>query len=178
VAIVATDLKRRLTTTAGSSGNSTAQGSPDASLGKYVSTTDLTDATLQNLFDAVSGDDNAASEVEYRALGFYNAHGSLTYQAVKAWLSSETAGGASLAIGLDPVGVVAVTAIAGTSIANEDTAPAGVTFSAPTTKGAGLSVGDVPAGSCFILWLRRTAANTAALDTDGAVVAVEGDTAA
>ena len=93
-------------------------------------------------------------------------------------ISAEVASGASVAIGLDPVGVATIASILGTSIATETSAPAGVTFTSPTTKGAGLAPASVPAGSAFIVWVRRTAANTAAVDSDGATFTVEGDTAA
>lgn len=178
MAIVAADLKVRLTIKTGASGNASAQGDPNQSLGKYASTTDLVDATLNNLFDNISGDENAASTVDYRAVVLYNSHGSLTLTAPKIWISSEVSGGASVAIGLDPIGVAAVTAILGTSIANETTAPAGVSFSAPTTKAGGLAPADIPAGSAVLLWVRRTAANNTAVDSDGAALSFAGDTAA
>lgn len=178
MSILTTDVKHRLTIKTGVAGDANAQADPNQALGKYASTTDLTDATLANLFDAVSGDENAASDVEYRALAVINNHGTLTWQAPKVWLSAEVAGGASIAIGLDPIGVAAKTAILGTSVATEQDAPAGVTFTAPTTKGAGLSVADIPAGSGCIVWFRRTAANTSAVDADGATYRVEGDSAA
>jgi len=178
VAIATTDIKYRLTTTAGSSGNSTAQGNVNNSLGKYASTTDMTDASLNNLYDNISGDENTAGTVDYRAFAVINNHGTLTWTGPKVWLLSEIAGGASLSIGLDPVGVVAASAVMGTSIGSETSAPAGVTFSAPTTKAAGLSPGDVPAGSGFIVWVKRTAANNAAIDSDGGTFRAEGDTSA
>jgi len=37
--------------TTGSAGNTTAQASPNASLGKYISTTQWTGGTLNDLFD-------------------------------------------------------------------------------------------------------------------------------
>lgn len=179
MAITATDILFKLSTTAGTAGNqntSTAAGS----LGKYISTTQMTDNTVGNLFDDVTGDENAASTVEYRCFFVHNDHGSLTWESVKVWISSEVAGGASVAIGLDPAGVTAkgLGSAQAATIANESTAPAGVTFTAPTTKAAGLSVGDIAAGSVQAIWVRRTAANTAAVDADGATIRCEGDTAA
>lgn len=180
MAITASDLTFRLSTTAGAAGDSTAQGDPDASLGKYASTTEVTDATLHNLFDRVSGDENAASDVEYRCMFVVNEHATLTLESAVAWISAEVAGGASVAIGLDPAGVVDVDAAPAqaATIANESTAPAGVTFSAPTTKGTGLAIGDVGPGQCQAVWVRRTAADTGAVDADGATISVAGDTAA
>ena len=71
-AIVSADLKYYLTVTAGAAGNTTAQGNPNASLGKYCSTTAIVDNTLDNLFDDISGDENAASTVDYRCIVIAN----------------------------------------------------------------------------------------------------------
>lgn len=179
MAITAADIKFKLSKNTGP-GNSSAQADPNDSIGGFMSSTEITDATLHNLFDKVTGDENAASEAEYRCLFIHNDHATLTWEAVKVWLSAEVAGGASAAIALDGTGVVAedlVTAQA-ERVANENTAPTGETFSAPTTKGAGLSVGDMGPGTCIAVWVRRTAANTSPLDLDGVTVRAEGDTAA
>ncbi len=180
MAIVASDIKYRLSIKTGSAGNANAQADPNASLGKYISTTDITDNTLNNLFDNISGDENAASTVDYRCIFVYNSHGSLTWQSPKVWLSSEVSGGASIAIGIDTNAASAVGSASAQAIevANETTAPGGVTFSSPTTKGAGLSLSDLPNGQCRAIWVRRTAANSAALANDGATLRTEGDTAA
>lgn len=178
--ITSSDIKFRLSTTAGSAGNSQAQANPNNSLGKYMSTTDLVDNTLNNLFDNISGDENAASTVDYRCVFVYNTHATLTLQGTKLWVSAQTAGGADAAIGLDTTAASAndsATAQALT-IANETTAPAGVTFSAPTTKPTGLDLGDLGPGQCRAFWVRRTATNSAAINNDGVTVRAEGDTAA
>lgn len=178
MAIVAADILFKFSVVA-AAGDTTA-GTAAGSLGDQISTTQLTDATLLNLFDAVSGDENAASTVDYRCFFVHNNHATLTWVAPKVWINSETAGGASVAIGLDPAGVTAkgLGSAQAATIANELAAPAGVTFSAPTTKGAGLQLADIPPGSVAAIWVRRTAANSAALDVDGAVFKVEGDTGA
>lgn len=177
--IAAGDVLRKLSVAA-AAGNTTAQPDPNASLGDQVSTTQLTNATLNNLFDDVTGDENAASDVEYRCLFIHNNHATLAYQNVVVYLQSETAGGASVAIGVDTTAASAVGSGAQQAliVANENTAPAGVTFSSPTTKAGGISVGTLAAGQVRAIWVRRTAANSAALDLDGVVLAIEGDTAA
>lgn len=179
MSISSSDILYKLATTSGSAGNSTAQGDPNASLGKYISTTTITDATVNNLFDNISGDENAASTVDYRCFFVRNNHGSLTWLSPKVWISSEVSGGASVAIGIDTTAASAIgdTSAQALTIANETTAPSGVSFSAPTTKSGGLSLSDLPAGYCRAIWVRRTAANTSAKDSDGATIRVEGDTA-
>lgn len=178
--ITDTDLLVKLSIKTGSAGNSLAQSDVNASLGKYISTTQITDATLNNLFDNVTGDENAASDVEYRCFFIHNAHATLTLIDPKVWLSAEVAGGAVAAIGIDTTAASAIgdSSAQALEVANESTAPVGVTFSAPTTKGAGLSLGDLPAGQTRAVWMRRTAANTGAVNDDGATVRVEGDTGA
>jgi len=179
MAITATDILFKLSVTTGP-GNSTAQGNVNNSLGEFMASTQITDATDNNLFDDVSGDENAASDVEYRCFFVHNNHGSLTWQAVKAWLSAEVAGGAVAAIALDQTGVVDFNSASAQAeeVGNESTAPTGESFSAPTTKGTGLTIGDVPAADVQAIWVRRTAANTAALAADGVTIRCEGDTAA
>lgn len=176
--ITSAEILRKLTVKTGTAGNTTA-GTPNGSLGKYVSTTQITDAVDNNLFDDITGDENAASTVDYRAEAVHNSNASLTLQGTKAWISAEVAGGASIAIAVDTTAASAVGATAAQllEIATETTAPTGLTFASPTTKAAGVTLGDIPAGNVKGLWWRRTAANTAALNADGATVRVEGDTA-
>lgn len=178
MAITATDILYKFSVAA-AAGNTTA-GTAAGSLGDQISTTQITDATLNNLFDDITGDENAASEAEYRGYFVHNNHGSLSWQNVVVWLSAEVAGGAVAAISVDTTGITAVGS--GTAqmktIADENTAPATQTFSAPTTKGTGLTVGSIAAGSVQGLWVRRTAANTAAVNNDGVTIRFEGDTAA
>lgn len=178
MAITASDILFKFSVSA-AAGDTTA-GSAATSLGDQISTTQITDATLGNLFDTITGDENAASDVEYRCFFVHNNHATLTWENVVVWLSSETAGGASAAISVDTTGVTpkGQASAQAKTVADESTAPASQTFTAPTTKGTGLSVGNIPAGSVAALWVRRTAANSAALDTDGVVIRFEGDTAA
>lgn len=179
MAITASDIQFRLSVNTGP-GNSTAQADPNDSIGGFVATTQVTDATLHNLFDVITGDENAASDVEYRCFFVVNKHATLTWYSAVAWLQSETAGGASVAIAKDGTGVVAYDGAGAQAerIADESTAPSGESFSSPTTKGTGISLGDIGPDECIAIWVRRTAANSAALDADGVVIRVEGDTAA
>jgi hypothetical protein len=178
--IVTADIKIRLSIKTGSAGNTAAQPDPNASLGKYISTTDLVDNSANNLFDNISGDENALGIADYRAVFIYNSHGTLTLIGPKVWFSADVAGGAVLDMGLDTTAASAVGASAAQAlqVATETDAPVGVTFSRPTTKSAGLSLGDIPPGQCRAIWIKRTAQNTAALNNDGGTISVEGDTAA
>ncbi len=178
--ITSGDIKYKLSVTTGSAGNTTAQADPNAALGKYISTTDWNQSSLSlNLFDLISGDSNAAQDVDYRCVFVWNNHATNTWYAPKVWVSEQISGGADVAIGLDATGVVPVgqAGAQAVTVANEATAPSGVTFSTPLSKATGLSVADVPAGSCFAVWLRRTATNSAAKDADGVTITASGDTA-
>ena len=179
--ITSSDIKIRLSIKTGSAGNSLAQSDVNASLGKYISTTNVTDNTANNLFDDISGDENAASTVDYRCIFVYNSHSTLTYLTPKVWLSSEVAGGASIAIAIDDIAASDLTSgsAQAAEIATETTTPTGVgAFSSPTSKGTGLSLGSLAPGKVRAIWVRRTAANSAALNSDGVTIAIEGDTTA
>jgi hypothetical protein len=174
VAITSTDIVKRLSTTSGSAGDSTA-GTPAASLGKYASSTAITDATLNNLFDDVTGAEASAGDIEYRCFFVLNNHATLTLQNATIAVQSETAGGGSITIALDNIAVSAkgsASAQAAT-IANEDTAPTGV-----GTFGTGpLTIGDMAPGQVKGIWVKRTvASSTSALNPDGVVLRISGDT--
>lgn len=177
--IVTADLEWRLTVNTGP-GDSTAQPDPDDSIGGFMSTTAIVDATEENLFANLTGDQNAASEVHYRGVMVLNDHLTLALENAVVWISAEVAGGADAAIAVAAEGVVdrdsASTQIE--RITDQEDTPATVTFSAPTTKGTGLSLGTIPAQDAAGLWVRRTATDSAAQDNDGVTLTVEGDTAA
>ena len=149
-----------------------ANANPNLSLGGAKSSTAW--ANNGALFDTISGAENAASDVEYRAVYVQNNHATLTLQAAKVYIAAETAGGASVAIALADEAVNATIE----TIADEGTAPVGPAFSTPTTTGAALTIGDLAPGAFKGIWIRRTAANTSAVTGDGFTLAVFGDTAA
>lgn len=177
--IAAADILYKFSTKVGTAGNQNT-GTADGSLGKHISTTQITDATLHNLFDVITGDENAASDVEYRCLFVHNAHATLTWQGVVVWIATEVAGGASAAISVDTTAASAIgsTSAQAKEVVDESTAPTSQTFTAPTSKGTGLLIGDLGPGQCRAIWVRRTAANTGAVNSDGVTIRCEGDTAA
>jgi hypothetical protein len=178
MAITATDILYKFSVAA-AAGDTTA-GTAATSLGDQISTTQLTDASLHNLFDVITGTENAASEAEYRCYFVHNNHATLSWENVVVWLSAEVAGGAAAAISVDTTGITAKGSASAQAktVADENTAPATQTFTSPTTKATGLSIGTIPAGSVAAIWVRRTAANTAAVNNDGVTIRCEGDTAA
>ena len=162
---------------AAAAGNTTA-GTAATSLGDQISTTQWTGGSINDLFDNISGAENAASDVEYRCIFVHNNNASNTYESVVVYLSAEVGGGAVVAVGADTTAESAIGSgsAQALTVANENTAPSGVSFSSPTTSGTGVALGDIPPGHCKAFWVRRTAANTAALSGDGVTIAVYGDT--
>ena len=181
MAITAGNILRKLSIKTGTAGNSLPQTDPNASLGKYISTTQISATALNNLWDDVSGAENAASDVEYRCWFVHNSHASLTLQGAVAYIFSEVAGGASVALAVDttPASAISSASAQALSVADENTAPAGLTFSSVCVDiNTALALGDIPAGYCKAIWERRTAANTAAVSNDGRVIRIAGGTAA
>ena len=176
MAIDAGDIAVRLSTTAGAAGN-TQPSTPAGSLGKYISTTALVSATLNNLFPDVTIAEATSGITRYRCVFVANLHPAQTWRGVHVWLMAQTPGGADAAIGLDPAGAVPIgqAAAQAAQIASETAAPAGVTFSAPATEPDALTIGDIPAGHCAAIWVRlRVSAGAEALNLDSATLAIYG----
>jgi hypothetical protein len=149
----------------GGSGNT----NPAASLGGVMSTTT---GAGTNLFDDVTADELAAGDIEYRCVYLLN-NGATSLTAAFVWVRTQTPDvDTVVAIGLAAEGSNATAA----AVANENTAPVGVTFSAPTTKAAGLSIGTLTAGQRYAIWIRRTVTPGGTPYTgDTFTIAVEGD---
>lgn len=169
MAIVAGDIKFFLS---GGGGNS----DPDASLGGVISSTEIVAATLNNLFDDVSGDESASGDTEYRGFYVKNDHGSLTWQNVVVWIQTETPSAdtaCNLALAGEGVNVTMET------IADESTAPVGESFTHPTTKGAGLAMSDIAFSEFYGIWVERIVdPAAAAANSDNVILRIEGETAA
>lgn len=144
-----------------SGGSSNSDG--NASLGGVKSST-AASTSIDGLFDQTSSAEALAGDTEYRCVYLHNGNGSSEMLSAVVWISANTpSGGTALAIG---VGTAAVNGTEQT-VANESTAPAGVTFSEPASQGAGLALGNIPAGQHKAIWLRRTVnASTAATAND------------
>ena len=168
MAILTSDLQVRLS---GGDANTV----PNASLGGAISSTAIADATLHNLFREINEDETAAGIILYRCFYFRNNHGTLTWKNVKQWIQTNTPSPDTVvAIAFGSSGVNAVEQ----TIANETTAPTGVTFASPIDKDTGQTVGDVPATHHFAVWVRLTVTAGAAAYDDSCVIRSGGGTAA
>ena len=139
----------------GDSGNS----NPNFSLGGGRSSTEVIfSPTTNNLFDNVSALEASTGLVEYRCIFVQNDHATDTVSTVTVWINSNTpSASTSIEIGLDPAGKNSPA----DTISPSTEAPAGVTFSAPTTQGTGLNVGTLQAQDVYPMWIKRTVSASA-----------------
>lgn len=179
MAVLDTEILLKLSVVTGAAGNANA-GTPGASLGKYISTTEVVSGDTNDVFPNVTGAENAASQVDYACVFVHNSSAASDLLSAGIWIASQVSGGTVIAIGVDPTAVSAIGASGAQAlqIANDTTAPnpASVTFSTPTTEGAALALGTIGPGQCKAFWVRRTAANTGAVAGDGATLTVSADT--
>ena len=170
--VTASDIKLRYTTASGSAGLTTA-GTRDASLGKYVSTTDVS-APPNAFWDDVQSAEASAGDTEYRAIAVYNSHATDSALNVQVSISAEVTGGGTTTIALDNIAAGAANGASALSatVANENTAPTGVGAFGTSS----LSIGTLAAGQAKVFWLKRTVpASTAAMTGDGFTITVGGD---
>ncbi len=143
-----------LTNPALAAGYGGVQADPQASLGKFASTTQAATNISNNLFGAVSATGVTAGQTDYRCVAVANLSTVDTALSAAVYIS-DAAGGGRYSLGLDPMGVVdlASAAAQGASIASGLVAPAGVSFSDPTAA-APLSIGNIPPQKCVLVWVR------------------------
>jgi hypothetical protein len=173
MAIVAGDIQKRYSVAA-AAGDTTA-GAAATSLGDQVSTTQIPDAQVANLFGDVDGVEAAAGSTKYRCLFILNNHATLTLTGATVAVQSETAGGATIDIAVDNIAVSAKGAATAQAdaIANELTAPDDI-----SSWGDGpIALGDIGPGQVKAVWVRRTVpAGATAVNPDGFLLRVTGNT--
>jgi hypothetical protein len=137
-----------------------ANATPGASTGGVMSSVEAVTATL---FDAVSGAEALAGDVEYRCIYLTNT-GTVAANAASIWVQLNTpSAGTTIAIALDGAGLNATAE----TEADESTAPTGETFTSPTSAADGLSLGTLAPDDYIAVWIRRTVtAGAAALASD------------
>lgn len=161
MAIIASEIKYYLS---GGSANT----NPNASLGGVISSTEVP----SNGFDDVSSSEASAGSIEYRCIYVKNTNATLTLIGAKAYISANTPSATTnVDIGLGS------SAVNGTeqTVGSETTAPTGVSFSAPSSLGTGLSIGDLAPNATKAIWIKRTVNAGTASVSDSFTVAVGGD---
>lgn len=172
MAITATDLKLRLSGGASNTSAAAALGGAMSTVGGGIITTDQ----LNNLWDDVSGDESEAGDTEYRGIYVRNEHGSLTWTNPVIWIESQTPSG-------DTVIEIALAdeaaSVAMETIANENTAPTGPSFSQPANKAAGLALTSLAPNAYRGVWVKRiVSASASAYDNDTYTLKYSGETSA
>lgn len=127
--------------------------------GSDASTAITVSKNAGGLLDNITATDSINGHTNYRCFYIYNVSAS-TLSNFRIWLYTVPSG-SNIAIGLDPAG----TGGSATTIADENTAPSGVTFTTPTNSGDGLFVSSVATTGKFGVWVRRTV--TAGSETTG-----------
>jgi hypothetical protein len=163
--VAASDILLKYSVGTGSAGNSTS-GTRDTSLGKYISTTQVS-APPNAFFDDVSSAEASAGDTEYRCIFVHNSHATDSALNVQVSITSEVSGGGVTTVALDNIAASAIgsaSAQAAGPVADENTAPTGVgTFG--TTA---VTIGTLAAGQCRAVWLKRVVgAATASINGDG-----------
>lgn len=172
--ILSTDLKQFLS---GGAGNS----NPNLSFGGIISSTAVVDNTDNNLFADVDGTEAAAGSTKYRGIYYKNDHASLELINARIFIATQTTStDDSVEIGKDPAGAGdgSTTGVM-TTIANENTAPAGVTFSTPASYVAGISLSGMTFGKVHGVWHKRIVnAGALAFDANQYQNTLQGETTA
>jgi hypothetical protein len=160
--IIASEIQYRLS---GGASNT----DPDTSLGGVKSSTSISGT----LFDDVSSQEATEGLVEYRCFYVHNNNDTLTLIAPKVWIQSNTPSATTtVAVGVG-------TSVQGSTeqtVANEGTAPSGVTFSEPSDFASGVPLGDIPGNGHRAVWVRRTVSAGTAIAADSFTLRVEGET--
>jgi hypothetical protein len=134
------------------------------SLGKFASTTQPNaDVPLDNIFPDLTGPQNAAQQIDYQCLFFYNSDTTFTLTNVTAWLPTAGIQTAAIdwAVGADttlPSLFTSSTPQAG-FITSPLIAPSTVTsFVGPVAElPGGVSLGSIAPSHVAAFWIRRTA---------------------
>jgi len=152
---------------------------PDASLGGAINAATpagvIVSDTDNNDMDDITSDEANDGIVIYRGFFYSNEITSdvLTWTAPVFWVESQTSSGdTDIAIAIaDEAKNLAIE-----TIADEETAPVGPSFTAPATKATGIAIGDLDQNDFRGHWLRYNvnAAATSTLDTY--TIRAEGDT--
>ena len=144
------------------------------SLGGAITSDEVVDGDLHNLFDKVSSDESLAGDTEYRCAYVKNTHASITLEETISYIAANTASTTtdmSIGFGTAVVGGTEQT------IVNESAAPTGIVWQNLTGVANGVILGDIPAGSHKAVWFKRVIDPvTLATPLDGITLTTRGST--
>lgn len=170
--IVDTDIENRYS-------GGAANADPAACLGGALSTAvgGVVNTGVKNdVFDDVASADALAGDIEYRGLYIKNNHASIALTDARIWISADSSNGSDI-IDIALADEAVTTAIE--TIANENTAPVGPTFSHPGSFAAGLQLNSATgliAQAYKGYWTRRSITASAPAGSITNNVKVEGTT--
>lgn len=137
---------------------------PNASIGGVISAYEIVDATMDSMFDDLSIAEAVAGDINYRCFYIKNTNATEVLFSTVLWIDGPPGGDATMYLGCpfalgvpDPANVNTTP----TAIANEATAPSGVTFIAATSEASGLIIGNLAAGDYYPFWVKRDQAANA-----------------
>jgi archaellum component FlaG (FlaF/FlaG flagellin family) len=129
------------------------------------------EVTPSTISDPDHSPDASSGATEYPCIYVKNTHGSIALQSAVLWIVTDAnPGDIAIALGGEGKNGTAET------VANENTAPVGESFTSPASKGAGLSLGTLNAGDTYPIWVRRTIPASTGAANDSFTIRVEGDT--
>lgn len=136
----------------------------------------ITLATLQNLFNNIPSVKASSGVTKYACFYVKNNHGTESVTAVLAYLLQNTpSDDTAVRIGLGTAAVKTQEQ----SIANDETAPTGVTFVTAVDQANALALPDMAAGDYKAIWIEYVVdANASAINLDNHIVRLAWDTGA
>jgi len=145
---------------------------PNASLGGVISTTEIVDNTLNNLFDVVVGQESKIGDTEYRAFYIKNTHATLTLMNPGVYILTNTPS-ATTSVEISPATEVGSPI---QSLPNENTAPSTQTFVLADGEANIVTFGNLAPGEVKGIWVKWiVGANTQAI-LDSVEIQTRGDT--
>ena len=169
MAIAASDIKLRI------SGSSASATDPNGSYGGAMSTVSggiITTNVLNNDMDDITSAEASSGITIYHAYYYKNEHATLTYISPKFYIDTQTnSGDTSVEMAL----VAEAKNVATTRLANETTAPSGITFTTPANYAGGIAIGSLNAGDYRGIWVKYIVGSSASAVLDSYTLGIQGD---
>ncbi len=165
--IVASDIKIYLS-------GGAANADPNAALGGAISSVQLVDNTVNNLFALATASEADAGSVKYRAIYIKNTHATLTLVSPKVYIDSNTTSPTTSVV----IALADETGSPIETVANENAAPVGPSFSSADGYANGLSLGDLAPGETKAIWIGYQINALTEAVADQLTIGVKGETEA
>lgn len=169
MAIAASDIKLRI------SGANASATDPNGSYGGAMSTVSggiIVTNVLNNDMDDITSAEASSGITIYHNYYYKNEHGSLTYISPKFYIDTQTnSGDTSVAMAL----VAEAKNVATTRLANETTAPSGITFTTPANYAGGIAIGSLDSGDYRGIWVKYIVGSSASAVLDSYTLGIQGD---